>query len=298
MASAPDAAHPGVGTIASETIVRFSPTTVSEGAARFARDVVGEARPESPARAKAWLFATSKLSNFSISVSLEPSPEVLLGESVIERFILVGAKNLSPATRRTLRTNLRAVAKRVVPQVAPGPVPLSRERAKAPYSEGEICAYLAWAAAQPTRSRRMRANGLICLGAGAGLMGADLRSVRGHDVISRSGGLVVVVPGHRSPVTRRPGAFALPPATHGIGRLRCRGLRGRRGEPSPPQRDYPARLLPRRWNGSRLPRHRATALDLAVRMRRPDRPGFLHGGGGDHLLPAARRHRRSAGCGE
>ncbi len=40
-------------------------------------------------------------------------------------------------------------------------------------------------------SRRMRAAGLVCLGAGAGLCGADLRAVHGTDVICRSGGVIV-----------------------------------------------------------------------------------------------------------
>jgi integrase len=184
-------------TTVEETIAHFSPTSVGKEAAGFARRVVAGARPESPPRAKAWLFATSKLASFSISVGLEPSPAVVLDEAVIERFVLTGTEGLSPATARTLRTNLRAVAARVVPQRSPGPVRLSREQAKAPYSDCEISAYLALAAAQPTESRRMRARGLICLGAGAGLMGADLRSVRGGDVVARSGGLVVVVGGSK-----------------------------------------------------------------------------------------------------
>ena len=37
----------------------------------------------------------------------------------------------------------------------------------------------------------MRAAGLVCLGAGAGLIRADLRNVRGSDVICRSGGVIV-----------------------------------------------------------------------------------------------------------
>src|SRR5262249_57847504 len=37
----------------------------------------------------------------------------------------------------------------------------------------------------------------VSLGAGAGLTGADLRAVRGSDVISRSGGIVVQVRGRR-----------------------------------------------------------------------------------------------------
>jgi len=89
------------------------------------------------------------------------------------------------------------LAKRVL-SPAPGPIPLGRERAKAPYSESELAAYLALADAQPTVARRQRASGLIALGAGAGLIGADLRLVRGGDVIERSGGVLVVVRG-RSP---------------------------------------------------------------------------------------------------
>jgi integrase len=183
-----------------ETIAGFSPVSVPAEATCFAREVVKIAAPENTARAKALLFATSKLAAFGLSVGLEVTPEVLLHASVIDRFVLVGATGLSPATRRTLRTNLRCVAARVLPRVSPGPVPLSREHAKAPYSKGEIDAYLALARAQPTVARAMRAGGLICLGAGAGLMGHDLRGVRGHDVVHRSGGLVVVVGGRRARV--------------------------------------------------------------------------------------------------
>jgi hypothetical protein len=45
--------------------------------------------------------------------------------------------------------------------------------------------------------RRMRAAGLVCLGAGAGLIRSDLRDVRGTDVACRSGGVVVTVRGPR-----------------------------------------------------------------------------------------------------
>ena len=43
----------------------------------------------------------------------------------------------------------------------------------------------------------MRAAGLVCLGAGAGLIRGDLRQVRGADVACRSGGVVVTVRGSR-----------------------------------------------------------------------------------------------------
>jgi integrase len=123
-------------------------------------------------------------------------PQVLLHPSVIERFA-VSAPGLSGSARRTLRTNLRFIARRAVPALAPADAPLPRERAKAPYSPAQITGFLALADAQPTVSRRMRAAGLVCLGAGAGLAGADLRAVRGTDVICRSGGVIVESGGRR-----------------------------------------------------------------------------------------------------
>lgn len=153
--------------------------------------------PASCSRAKALLWACSKLAAFGAEVGLDLVPDMLLHPSVIERFILVGTDRFSQSGRRTLRTDLRFVAARLERGSDPAPTPLARERAKSPYSEADIGAYLALASAQPTLARRHRAAGLVCLGAGAGLLGADLRSVRGTDVTARSGGVVVDVGGRR-----------------------------------------------------------------------------------------------------
>ena len=115
---------------------------------------------------------------------------------MIERFT-AHAPGLTAVTRRTLRTNLRFLARAVVPQLHPADAPLPRERAKAPYTPAEIGGYLALADAQPTTARRMRAAGLVCLGAGAGLIRSDLRRVRGTDISCRSGGVLVTVRGAR-----------------------------------------------------------------------------------------------------
>jgi integrase len=121
---------------------------------------------------------------------------VLLHPSCVERFTRC-APGLSPVARRTLRTNLRFIGRRVVPPFYPADAPLPRERAKAPYSPAEVSGFLALADAQPTAERRMRAAGLLCLGAGAGLIRGDLRDVRGTDVACRSGGVIVAVRGPR-----------------------------------------------------------------------------------------------------
>ena len=171
---------------------------MSSAAGAFARQVVGKAAPERPERARALLFAASRLAAFGESVGLEFEAQVLLDPAVIERFIVAGERTFSPPTRRTLRTNLRYLARRLEAHPQPQPMALPRERSKPPYSEAEIAGYLALAAAQPTRARRMRATALICLGAGAGLIGQELRHITGQDVIRRSGGLVVVVGSRRA----------------------------------------------------------------------------------------------------
>jgi integrase len=176
---------------------RWRPSSVSPQAAAFARDVITAVAPQDRERAKNLLWAAGRLADYAVSLGLDLAPGVVFHPSVIERFARA-APGLSGVARRTLRTNQRFIARRVVPQLYPADVPLPRERAKAPYTAAEIGGFLALADAQPTAARRMRAAGLVCLGAGAGLIRADLRDVRGNDVIARSGGLVVAVRGRRA----------------------------------------------------------------------------------------------------
>ncbi len=178
-------------------IAAWLPSSVPPEAAAFARAVVTRAAPAGRDRAKNLLWAAGRLAGWAIPLGLEPVPRVLLHPSVIERFA-AHAPGLTGVTRRTLRTNLRFLARRVVPQLLPADAPLPRERAKAPYTPAEIAGFLALADAQPTPARCSRVTGLVCLGAGAGLIRSDLRAVRGTDVTARSGGVIVQVHGHRA----------------------------------------------------------------------------------------------------
>jgi integrase len=180
-------------------IGRWQPSTVSAEAAAFARDVIATTGPEGRERAKNLLWAAGKLADYAIGLGLEAVPEVVLHPSTAERFTRC-APGLSPVARRTLRTSLRFIGRAVVPQLYPADLPLPRERSKQPYSPAQIGGCLALAGAQPTVQRRMRATGLICLGAGTGLIRGDLREVRGTDVACRSGGVVVQVRGRRARV--------------------------------------------------------------------------------------------------
>jgi hypothetical protein len=156
--------------------------------------VIAQAGPQGRERAKNLLWAAGKLADYGTGLGLEPVPEVLLHQSVAERFTRC-APGLSPVARRTLRTNLRFIGRRAVPPLYPADVPLPRERAKQPYGPAQIDGYLTLADAQLTAERRMRAGGLVCLSAGAGLIRGDLREVRGTDIACRSGGVLVSVRG-------------------------------------------------------------------------------------------------------
>jgi hypothetical protein len=185
---------------------RYAPVSLSPPAAGFAREVVARAGPATPARAKALLFAAGRVAGFGERVGLELSPEVLLTGAVIERFVLTGCPDVSPATRRTLRTNLRALARALERYPEPAPAPLVRERAKRPYSLTEIDGFLGLADAQATHARRLRSSALVCLGAGAGIITGELRHVRGSDIVERSDGVLVQLTGARSravPVSER-----------------------------------------------------------------------------------------------
>ena len=217
-------------------IGRWRPSSVSPRAAAFARDVIARAAPQGRERAKNLLWAAGKLADYGMGLGLEPAPEVLLHPSAAERFTRC-APGLSGVARRTLRTNLRFIGRRVVPQLYPADVPLPRERAKQPYNPAQIDGYLALADAQPTLERRMRAAGLVCLGAGAGLIRGDLREVRGSDVACRSGGVLVSVRGARPrtvPVLARYHAPLLAAAKSAGAGLVCGGIDpGRRNLTSP-----------------------------------------------------------------
>ena len=102
-------------------IGRWRPSSVPAEAAAFARGVVGAVRPAGQERAKNLLWAAGKLADYGLGLGLEPAPEVLLHPSVTERFTRC-APGLTGVARRTLRTNLRFIGRRVMPQLYPADV--------------------------------------------------------------------------------------------------------------------------------------------------------------------------------
>ena len=271
-------------------IGRWRPSSVSPQAAAFARDVICQVAPAGRERAKNLLWAAGRLADYAASLGLDLDPQVVFHPSVIERFAR-SAPGLPGVTRRTLRTSQRFIARRVVPQLHPADVPLPRERSKAPYTAAEIDGFLALADAQPTRERRMRASGLVCLGAGAGLIRADLRDVRGSDVTARSGGLVAAVRGRRAravPVLPRYHARLLAAARFAGNGLICGGA-----DPGRRNRRLPPRRLPRRHGQNPLP------SPARLNDPGPGPPGNpaapaepVHAHHGDHRRSVTERYRR------
>jgi integrase len=182
-----------------EVIATYRPVATSAAALAFAQGAVTVARPPSVPRARALLFACTRLATWAEGVALEPSPEVLLHPSVLERFSCSELASASATLRRTARANLRTVARAHAQVVRhPDPVLIRRDNPKAPYDGRCIDAYFALAAHQSTEARRWRLTALLCLGLGAGLDGVDLRHTKGCHVAERSGGVLVDVPGPRA----------------------------------------------------------------------------------------------------
>ena len=273
-AGAPD---PGDGGLVAGYIARWRPSPVSAEAAASARDVISRVAPGDRKRTKNLLWAAGKLAGWAIGLGLEAVPEVLLHPSVTERFTRC-APGLPGVARRTLRTNLRFIGRRVVPHLYPADLPLPRGRAKKPCRPEEIGGFPALADAQPAAERRMRAAGLVCLGAGAGLIRGDLRGARGGDVIARSGGVVVAVRG------ARPRAVPALARCHGrlLAAARFAGTGLICGGADPGRRNITSSLITALDGGGGLPRLDTSRLRAAWLAGCAELPGlatFMHAAG-------------------
>jgi hypothetical protein len=111
----------GPGPAVAGYIARWAPPSVSPAAATFARDVVTRAGPARRDRAKSLLYAAARPADWASGAGLEMAAEVLLHPSVTGRFA-AHSPGLCGPSRRTLRTSLRFVARRVAPQLNPDAV--------------------------------------------------------------------------------------------------------------------------------------------------------------------------------
>jgi integrase len=220
-------------------------------ASAFARSAVLACDPAGTCRARTLLWTCARLAAFGIGIGLVPLAEVLLEEAVIERFVAVGLSRLTESTRRSVRANLRFVAARCCPRVAPArSAEIGRDQLIPPYGAAEVAAMFSLARHQPTAARQMRLQALLCLGLGAGLSGSDLRQVTGQHVQERHGAVVVEICGRRErtvPVLARYGEKLLVSA-------RYSGAAYLTGGSSPERRNLTARLVGNLAGGDDAPR--------------------------------------------
>ena len=192
-------------------------------------------------------------------------PEVLLHPSVIERFAALRAG----AVRRGAA---HAAHQPAVHRPPGGPAAGTRRMCRcrgsgprSPTARRRSPGISRWRTPSPPLPRRMRAAGLVCLGAGAGLIRADLRAVRGTDVICRSGGVIVAVRG------ARPRAVPVLSRYHGrllaAARVRRDRAGQRRDRSRPPEHHHPADPVAGRRGRAAPAGHLPAARHLAGRLR-------------------------------
>jgi len=120
--------------------------------------------------------------------------ETVLDPDTVERFCTTGLEKTP--SRRSYRATLRALG-RDLTKVAPWepkPEPMPPRAVAVPYTAMELATLWEDAGRQSTTSRRRAAKALVALGAGAGLDGRWVRTVRGSDV-ARDGLVIKVTVG-------------------------------------------------------------------------------------------------------
>ncbi|MFG3389633.1 hypothetical protein [Streptomyces rochei] len=135
---------------------------------------------------------------------LEPS--VILDQSTVERFILVGCRDMAANSRRTCSSQLRRASEALLlDQLGQHPpIRLKATAAVAPYPPAEIAYWLFWAQSLPTPAQRRNACLLFCLGVGCGLAVEDLVYVHGRDILAGPTGRAQAPSAHcRMPVRLR-----------------------------------------------------------------------------------------------
>ncbi|GAA1894289.1 hypothetical protein [Streptantibioticus ferralitis] len=152
--------------------------------ASFARASVTAFEPASPWAAVQYLSTTAQFSVWALAEYLPLQAEELFTPDVVERFTAVGMPTLQESSRRTHRSRLATMGRKITRR-APWPpqqAALPRNRLAPPYSEEEVAAYFEVAEQQPTGARTRAAFGLLAGGLGAGLMPGEHLIITGSSV--------------------------------------------------------------------------------------------------------------------
>ena len=135
------------------------------------------------------------LSRFADTRGVPAGRESWLDYDVIEAFCVAGLAGRSSPARGTYRSALYRLAEAAHGPAGQRATPFAGARAPAPYSPAERAELAAVAAAQRDPVRRSSALALVVFGIGAGLRPGELVALRGGDVFSRGGQVMVQVSG-------------------------------------------------------------------------------------------------------
>ncbi|WP_255025067.1 hypothetical protein [Rhodococcus sp. GA1] len=186
------------------------------------RETVELSAPTLLSQAANALKVLTRLAVWALDEGLGLDREVVLTPDVLERYRLVGMRELAPTSRAAEMSRLRRLA-RVVTVRAPWPPAgerSSRHELSPPYTDAEIAAFWRWAPRQNGPFRVQAMTAVLALTLGVGVRSGELFAVTASDVVTVGG-----VPAVRLGSPQR----VVPVRRHVVPRLRaaCRGA-GRR----------------------------------------------------------------------
>jgi integrase len=143
------------------------------------------------------VVVAGRLARFAAGAGWPADASVLARPEVIEAFCRRGLAGVSPATRGTYRSVLRAWAGLADGGRARRGPGYPGTAAPRPYPPAERAELTAIAAAQRPGPRRDSARVMVAAGFGAGLTASELMALRGVDVAAGGAGVLVAVGGRR-----------------------------------------------------------------------------------------------------
>ncbi|MET8682351.1 hypothetical protein ABZW18_33510 [Streptomyces sp. NPDC004647] len=179
---------------------RGLPSAAWPEVAPFVREAVTAFGPDSPWAAVQYLTTVTRFCTWAVAECLPLQTEALFTPDVVERYTAVGMPALKDTSRRTHRSRLSAVGRKITRR-APWPpqqATLPRNRLAPPYGPAEIAGFFEIAGKQTTGARTRAALGLLAGGLGAGLWPGEHLIITGSAVTSLDGVTTLHVTGPKA----------------------------------------------------------------------------------------------------
>jgi integrase len=160
----------------------------------FVTSIVTDADGLTPYRSRDLMSSVSRFVLWTWkSAGLPLERDVLLRREVIARYIEAGSPTLGLAARGNARSQLLRIAEALLDsrRAHARLKPLPASDPARPYSRQELSALVSWADHQSTADRRLNAQVLLALGAGAGLSTSEIGQLRVDQIDISADGVTV-----------------------------------------------------------------------------------------------------------